>query len=301
MCKAGGPAAPLWGTTCVLENLAVSMSAWGVTMISARVACGRRALVRSLRQRAVWGRRAPGRSLRRCRRALRSGKPWRWYVWRFDVTLVEAITDRITFDLAWTRTSPRVPDGSLTQKQRLTLREGESRPIDLIHGAPGTECVSVALEVSAGIIDEPVPEKTILWDSWFGAGPQLEPTHKALTTAQGEGATFAFEPVATTLTRVNGTTDNSWIQVDGQLRGRVRPDGRVDVSLSAERMVSSGRRPVPRTAAQRRLGPAGGSGQKHFSIQPGEAVKIVLPPISSSPAPSATGGEMSLVIQARVR
>jgi hypothetical protein len=238
------------------------------------------------------------------------------YVWRFDVTVVEAITDRITFDLAWRRTSRAASEGPIGQRQRMTLREGEMIPIDLVRGAPGADCASVALQVTARIVDEVVERKTIAWDLWFDRGDRSEPTRISVTSLHGDGATFAFEPL-----RAVRSSDGAalWISVHGQLRGRLLPDGRLDVALNTRRTVSSGSKPDA-TSSARLLVPAGGSGQKHFTLAPGEAVKIVLPPVRIPPAgatsagaatsggaatagtPSSSAeGEMAVTIRARIR
>ena len=53
------------------------------------------------------------------------------------------MTDRIKFDLTWQRTSRTTPGEVLKRTQQMTLREGEARTIDLLHGQQGTNCVSV--------------------------------------------------------------------------------------------------------------------------------------------------------------
>jgi hypothetical protein len=247
------------------------------------------------------------------------------YVWRFDVRMLEVTTDRIKFDLSWERTSRKIPTESLRQTVQMTLREGESRPIDLLHGKEGSNCMGVVLEVTAGIIeDSTLLGKTLEWDLWF-SGARTQSVHRALTSPQGESAAFQFQPVATTATQLNGKVDAVFVQVYGQLRGRIRLDGSIDVALNTNRIVNFDLSAKPNSTLPRRLSPAGGSGQKNFTIKPGEAVKIVLPPLDSGgrvqfrtdsvngekkaivlPPTAAksnapTTSEMSITVQARVQ
>ena len=242
------------------------------------------------------------------------------YVWRFDVRMLEVVTDRIKFEIAWQRTSRVVPGELLRQTQQLTMREGESRPIDLLHGTPGSDCISVALEVTASISDIGGPVgKTLEWDLWLSPSAQAQPVHRALTSNQGESAAFQFDPMPVSAVQPGGTADGATVHIYGQLRGRVRADGNIDVALTTSRWVSYGSSRPP-TIVSRRPGPAGGSGQKNFTIKPGEAVKIVLPPftnvlIQTDPVTGARRGavtmapptsappanEMSITVQARVR
>jgi hypothetical protein len=197
------------------------------------------------------------------------------YVWRFDVSAVEVATDKITFDLVGERTSREAPVRVLRQSQRLTLHEGEFRPIDLLHGAPGGDCVSVVLEATASVVEDPALQgKTIEWDLWLESDLQGAPMHAALTSPQGASATFAFDSIAG-----SGGANEVLVQVLGQLRGRVRADGSIDVALNTNRVTSWG---IVNIALLRQFHSGRGFGEKRFTMKPGEAVKIVLPELSST-------------------
>jgi len=217
------------------------------------------------------------------------------YVWRFDVRMLEVMTERITFELSWVRTSRLAPGEVLRKTQQLTMREGESRAIDLLHGRQDGDCDSVVIEVGAGITeDRALAGKTLEWDLWLDGGAHVDPAHRGLTSAQGDSAAFKFEPMPTSQVFGGGAT--AFAQVYGQLRGRVRSDGNIDVALNTNRVVS-----VDPSSSPTGLRPTGnatrsGSGQKNFALKPGETVKIVLPKIASS-APS----DMSITVRARVR
>ena len=248
------------------------------------------------------------------------------YIWRFDVAMHEIATDKIVFDLIWERTSRATPNESLRRTQRVTLREDESRAIDIVHGTSG-DCLSVAVDVIAYVQDDASPQgKTLEWDLWF-SGPQPAPVHRALTTLHGQSGAFEFEPRATAMTQAAGTVVTTTVHVYGQLRGRLRADGNIDVALTAHRIVNSAQSHVAdslKAAVNAKFLRPPSSGQKNFIMTPAEAVKIVLPPLNLPPPvqfrtdpvtgertvsvipqtarPSVgAASEMSITVQARVR
>jgi hypothetical protein len=139
--------------------------------------------------------------------------------------------------------------------------------------------------------DRGLANNTLEWDVWLGGGAQVEPHHRALTSAQGESTAFQFEHISTSQTFGGATV---FAQVYGQLRGRVRPDGNIDVALTMGRRASVG--PGTGSKGVRGNPSRAGSGQKNFVLKPGETVKIVIPKIGSS-APS----DVSVTVRARVR
>ena len=83
---------------------------------------------------------------------------------------------------------------------------------------------------------------------------------------QGKGVDYTFKPLRYTragLADLRGEVD---IQVSGSVKGRVRSDGRIDVSVDAGRMVMF-------------KGVGGGEGgNKQASVADGETVEFELPP-----------------------
>jgi hypothetical protein len=199
------------------------------------------------------------------------------YVWSFDITMLEVAADRIVFDLAWERTSRSRHDDSLRRTERLTLREGESRAVDLIHSTQDGECMGVSLDVVAHIAEDlELDARTLEWDVWFNGAPS-GPAHRALVTPHGDRGAFQFDPVPQTSTRPGSKTT---LHVYGHLRGHIRGDGQLDVALTAVRFVNSG--PRDRTRMPKTFRNAGASGQKNFIMKPGETIRIVLPPVNST-------------------
>jgi hypothetical protein len=205
--------------------------------------------------------------------------------------MLEVATDRIKFELSWVRTSRLALGEVLRKTQQFTMREDESRAIDLIHGKQGSDCDSVVIEVIASIADDRVfAGKTLEWDLWLANGTRVDPDHRALTSTHGESAAFEFEPLPTSQTFGDGSI--VFAQVYGLLRGRVRSDGTIDVALNMNRVVSVD----PTSSRTPRNAIRSGSGQKNFILKPGETVKIVLPKLASS-----TPSDMSITVRARVR
>ena len=248
------------------------------------------------------------------------------YVWHFDIRMIDVKVSTITFDLSWQRTSRNAPDERLQYVQRLTLRDKESRAIDLIHGAPGSACLSLAISVEAGITDDPsLQSKMLEWELWASAGRQTSAL-QPFRSVQGDAAEFRFDPLA-----ARGGATGQQVEFSGTVTGRVRLDGDIDVALTVRRIDLQPLNQKDLIAffkdADRWLGPGrSGAFQKTFTAKPGEAVKIVLPgaPVSplvktsTDPATgertaavavpasrpqngATTGNEMSITVQARVR
>lgn len=245
------------------------------------------------------------------------------YVWHFQVGMLEVATDRIVFHLSWERLSRSTPSHVLHGNQRITVREGQAFPIDLIHGEQNKDCVNVVVDVIAYVQDDPGSfGKTLEWDLWL-SGPQSGPEHQTLTSSLGESASFRFEPVTVTDTQPSGKATSLTVDVYGELRGRMRSDGSIDVALTAKRGINSSKFRMRMRPELFR--PRGNFGQKHFIIKPGETIKIVLPPVNptppvqfrtdpvtgermtsavprpAQPAGASATNELSITIQARLR
>jgi len=233
------------------------------------------------------------------------------YVWHFDVRMLDVNASSIAFELSWQRTSRASPEERLRYSQKLTLRQGESRPIDLLHGAPGSSCVGVTIFAEADITDDPsLAGKTIEWDIWASTGPKTT-ARLRLKSVQGESAEFRFEPLA-----VPGSEPDEWRMFFGTVTGRVLLDGSVDVAidvrqLTTQRIVSQ----LESSAMIKRFGQRGGGGislGKSFTAKPGEAVKIVVPTGLTRRTTDPTTGlvrlesaplvyQISITVQAQVR
>ena len=189
------------------------------------------------------------------------------YVWRLDVRMLEVMTERIRFELSWVGTSRLTPGEVLRKTYQLTMREDESRAIDLLHGRQGSDCDSVVIEVAANIAeDRALASKTLEWDLWLGGGAQVDPDHRAVTSAQGASAAFEFE---THFYEPNLRWRDG---VCAGLRSTERAgslDGTIDVALNTSRLVSVGNSD-PNGVRTPGSATRSGSGQKNFVLKPGE-------------------------------
>jgi hypothetical protein len=82
---------------------------------------------------------------------------------------------------------------------------------------------------------------------------------------QGKGVDYTFTPLRYTRAGVPDSSGDVDIQVNGSVKGRVRPDGRIDVSVDAGRMVMF-----------QGIG-SGEQGNKQATLANGETVEFELP------------------------
>jgi hypothetical protein len=231
------------------------------------------------------------------------------YVWHFDVHMIEVKAGSLTFDLSWQRTSRTPSDERLRYSQRLTLAVDETRPIDLLHSAPGKDCGSVVIFAEAGIRSDPsLLTKTLEWSLWASTGPKTS-NHQTVKSVQGHAAEFMFEPLT-----VPGSENGEQMLFFGTVIGRARLDGDVEVAIDVNRITMQ---PLANPAEliarfKERIGGGVGVFRKNLTAKPGEAVKIVVPTgLLRKTTDPVTGKvrlesvppvyEMSVTVQARVR
>jgi len=233
------------------------------------------------------------------------------YVWHFDVHMIEVTASSVMFELSWQRTSRASPDEQLRYSQRLTLRQGDSRPIDLLHGASGSACLGVTIFAEADITDDPsLAGKMLEWDLWASTGPKTT-ARQRLRSVQGEIAEFRFEPLAEP-----GSEPDQWIVFFGTVTGRAHLDGTIDVAIdvrqiAAPRIMSQAELSATLKKLQQRGAEPRPIG-KTYTAKPGEAVKIVVPAgLTRRTTDPVNGGiriesappvyPMSITVQAQVR
>jgi hypothetical protein len=231
------------------------------------------------------------------------------YAWHVDVRLLDVTANTIRVEVSWQRTSRAAPDDRVQYSQRLNLKQGESRTVDLVHVA-GSSCIGAEIVVEGDILDEPaVQGKSIDWDLWASTGPKTTGRQR-VRSAQGNTAEFMFEPLP-----IPGSEIDEHVLFVGTATGRVRLDGNIDVSVSL-RPVRGGRMSqaelIATVKGQRQRYGDLPSLLKTFVAKPGEAVKIVVPMsitrTTTNPAtgrPTTTNApavyESSITVQAQVR
>lgn len=202
------------------------------------------------------------------------------YVWRVTLTGVSYEAGRQTFDLDWARyaaASGTVPVAS--GKQRLTLDQDQTYPIDLLHNT-STDCrtASVVVQVTASVREDAARSDAVLhYDLWLvrhDASGRKQTQHFVMTGRQGAAVPFAFAALRADIPRVQSDQYDFELvtSVAGQLRGRVQPDGQVSVELTTSRQDRLQRRGAEDPS------PSGfGAGRKILDVKAGEAVEIELP------------------------
>ena len=232
------------------------------------------------------------------------------YAWHVDVRLLEVSANTIAVDVSWQRTSHAAPDERVQYSQRLNLRQGESRTIDLIH-VPGSNCLGAELVVEGDIVDEPaVQGKIVEWDLWASTGPKTT-ARQRLRSVQGNTTQFAFDSLA-----VPGSEREEHVFFAGTVTGRVRQDGNIDVALelrpTTTKRISQAELIAMMNTQRQRYGGEFSTLRKVFTAKPGEAVKVVVPmSISRTTTNPSTGRptttyvpavyESSITVQAQVR
>ena len=232
------------------------------------------------------------------------------YVWHLEIRMIEVHASTVTFDLSWQRTSRAAPDERLQYSQRLTLKQDESRTVDLLHAAPGSDCLGVEVVVEAGITDEPsLLGKIVEWDLWASTGPKTT-ARQRLRSVQGDAAEFTFDSLA-----IPGSDNDEYVLFSGIVTGRVRLDGNIDVALDVRPMTIKRVSQAELIATFRNQRQRRGDVtplRKNFTAKPGEAVKIVVPMFLPRKTTNSVTGrsttemvepvyEMSITVQAQVR
>ena len=123
------------------------------------------------------------------------------HVWKVTRTGVSHADGKLTFDLEWMRLDGGSGVPAASGKQRLTLAEGATYPVDMVRAATpgGCNAASVVVEVEAATIEAPAFADAILtYDVWLthddGAGKKT--THHLIVSGkQGSATTFEFTPV----------------------------------------------------------------------------------------------------------
>jgi hypothetical protein len=158
---------------------------------------------------------------------------------------------------------------------RLILREGERRVIDMV-SVSGRDCEAVQLEVAL-LIGEPeaVRHAALSYDIWL-VHHEADGTDRSarFRTAglQGQDVPFAFAPLAHNVDGTPNLSGHGGVQtaIAGRIRGRARPDGRLDLTVAAQRLVTAGA-----------IG-QGDGGAKRITVDQDETVELALPGLEGS-------------------
>ena len=200
--------------------------------------------------------------------------------WSADARVLEASTDRLVLSARWRRFA-RGSDGKPIESASeeipsFSLREGDRVLLDFVH-TPGSRCIrNAALEITAQVREDPAfAARQIAYDLWLvhettDGRKTVERTQ--LTASQGERLPFAFSHQKLPALASGGTADQKLqVAVTGQMRGRIRSDGTLELSLVTNRALSY---VAPDGSND---GGIGEGGEKLVDLRPGEAIRVELP------------------------
>jgi len=208
-------------------------------------------------------------------------------VWRVSYRMLPSDSGLSNVELTWEHLhahTPGVLEHVAGDTHAVGLKEGEHHVLDYLGaGEPGVgECGyrNVYVAVTAKPVEDPaLADAMLAYDLWWQhsdldgskrnsrfqatgrQGRKLDLSFSALPLSSGEGDARGVE--------LNGFQAS--LLISGSIRGRVRPDGSVEVSLDA-------RRDLHTDLAGKQAGSSScGAGDKTISLRPGEPVSIVLP------------------------
>jgi len=207
------------------------------------------------------------------------------FVWRVSVGVLAASTDQIVLGTTWERLTrgddgqPRTLAGG-AEEERLTLKEGDRLLLDYADRAPGGDlrCArNYAVELTAGMAeDTALARRQIGYELWLvheEPGGNRTSHYAKLTAAQGGETAFQFphESIPADPAAVPGASSAELeVDVSGTVRGRIRPDGTLDLSLGTHRQLWY-------EAADGSGGVTGDGGDKFLNLEPDETFRVDLP------------------------
>ena len=217
---------------------------------------------------------------------------------------------QIALEVSWEHLFPGTdgrPVKLAGDTRRIELEEGKASVLDFL--AEDTEHRSrcyggIVVEIAADIKEDPAfVDRTIDYDLWLKHTDRdgVITTRKFQTSGrQGERREFKFAPMRFPVPGVafrDGTVVESVLLGTGTVRGRLRPDGSIGLDVDLMREVGTAASGRPKT------GGSGAGGRKEFSVAPGEAVSLALPPVAggahsiedTSAPPTGAAGRRPLV------
>ncbi|BCS32071.1 hypothetical protein TBR22_A12760 [Luteitalea sp. TBR-22] len=195
--------------------------------------------------------------------------------WTVAARLVELAGDTATIDLRWRRApsaSDVEPSTSRERHLRWKVSEGGLTVLDAVHAAAdGGECPSMAVTAEFGIGSAfEFRDAGIAYDTWLVQTlPSGETTthHVRTSGQQGEAVTMMFPRVP--LDGLPTSVPPLDLKVSGEIRGRLRTDGSIEVSVDAFRYV------MTREASLA----TGTGGRSHLRMALGETVEFTAVPM----------------------
>ena len=195
--------------------------------------------------------------------------------WRVEGRLLSTDADGVRAELRWKRSvlDATVVDASEFEREsNLRLVEGRRQVLDLVRPPTGVtpDCEGVVVEAWVEFREADQVAKSVLdYEVWLvhheGDGREVV-DRTAGRGLQGKSLEYTFRRLRYTADGIGDPLGEVEVDLSGSVKGRVRPDGRIDLSVNASRLVM-------------KAGLGGGeSGSKQATVSDGETLEFELPP-----------------------
>lgn len=197
--------------------------------------------------------------------------------WHVEARLVELRAGEATIDLRWNRRVNRAdiaPAESVTSEKRIVMREGDTRILDLVRttSRPAPECDAFGLTYEVEFAGpRELAGAAIGYDLWLvqqDADGELVTDRYQVSAKQGQQVDYFFRPVPYSGEGRRRARDAAAIlmNVSGEISGRVRTDGNIDLTVDGTRGFSD-------AAASAAVST---SGRTMLTVKPGETVEVAM-------------------------
>jgi hypothetical protein len=222
--------------------------------------------------------------------------------WQVEARLVELRGDTATLDVRWHRQAVPtgfVPDTPLSLERRLVMQDGDRIDLDAVRSSESMEqgCDLIAMDIAFDLRGpDHLADAAISYDIWLVQGEpdgEISTERFESTGKQDEQVRYFFKPrrYNTDGSRASDAADRDAVVttgLSGAVRGRLRGDGLIDLSIDETRFVGE------------RHGNRSANGRKRLAVQQGETVEFEVP-VDPSLRQSADGKEDLSVVVDRLK
>ncbi len=191
--------------------------------------------------------------------------------WNVKAKLVSVDADLVTFDLRWSRVvndSTLDPLENTSESARISMHEGAPSVLDLVRRRqpPADGCATFAVSLEVGFSGPgELSNAAIAYDVWLIQRDRdtVSTDRFRMSAGQGEQAEYFFRPIYYEADGRRAQAPAAFaVSVRGSIRGRVRSDGLIDLTVDAW------------WGARHPSGSVGIGGRKLLTVKPGETVEI---------------------------
>jgi hypothetical protein len=194
--------------------------------------------------------------------------------WTAEGRLLSSDADSARVAIRWTR---RVTNASLAvaadmvREYEADLHDGSMAVIDFLRPAPGfdPDCDGVVVKLGVRFTDPPaLAGQSLDYELWFvhrdAAGSEVVERSRG-RSIQGKAVDFVFPSIQYDAAGRRDRSGPVSVDYSGSVRGRVRPDGRIDLLVAARRMT------IENSLGQ------GSGGSKQATVADGETLELEMP------------------------